>query len=245
MNRILLFIPLIMMFSTVTLFSQDAFESDTFKTTAGELKISFLGHGTIMMNFGGKVIHVDPYSKTADYTKLPKADLILITHEHGDHLDSAAIDAVKKETTGIILTQICFNKIKQGEVMKNGDVKTVSGIKIEAVPAYNIANKRPDGNPYHPKGEGNGYILTFGDKRFYIAGDTENIPEMKTFKNIYCAFLPMNLPYTMTPEMTADAARSIKPEILYPYHTGETDTGRIVELLKDDKKIVVRIRKMK
>ncbi len=245
MNRVLLFIPLIMMFSTLTLFSQDKFESDSFKTTAGDLKITFLGHGTIMMNFDGKIIHVDPYSKVADYTKLPKADIILITHEHGDHLDSAAIDAVKKEKTVIILTRICFDKIKQGEVMKNGDVKTESGIRIEAVPAYNLINKRPDGNPFHPKGEGNGYILTFGDKRFYIAGDTENIPEMKTFKNIYCAFLPVNLPYTMTPEMVADAVRSVKPEIFYPYHTGETDTNKIVELLKNDKKIDVRIRRMK
>ena len=129
--------------------------------------------------------------------------------------------------------------------MKNGDVKTVGGLKIEAVPAYNIVHKRETGQPFHPKGVGNGYIITFGDKRVYVAGDTENIPEMKNIKNIDVAFLPMNLPYTMTPEMAADAARMIKPRILYPYHYGETDTSKLVALLKDAKETDVRIRKMK
>jgi L-ascorbate metabolism protein UlaG (beta-lactamase superfamily) len=103
---------------------------------------------------------------------------------------------------------------------------------------------RSEGVPFHPKGVGNGYIVTFGGKRVYIAGDTENIPEMKNIKGIDIAFLPMNLPYTMTPEMVADAARSFKPKILYPYHFGETDTAKIVDLLKDEKEVEVRIRKM-
>jgi L-ascorbate metabolism protein UlaG (beta-lactamase superfamily) len=115
---------------------------------------------------------------------------------------------------------------------------------MEAVPAYNIVNKRPDGNPFHPKGAGNGYIVTFGDKRVYIAGDTENTPEMKALKNIDIAFLPMNLPYTMTPEMVADAAKAFKPRILYPYHFGETDTSKLVKLLQAEKGIEVRVRKM-
>ena len=130
-------------------------------------------------------------------------------------------------------------------VMKNGDVRKVEGIKVEAVPAYNLVHKRENGQPYHPKGVGNGYVLTFADKRLYIAGDTENVPEMSRLKRIDIAFLPMNLPYTMTPEMVADAARSFKPKVLYPYHYGETDPALVVALLKDNRDIEVRIRRMK
>ena len=119
------------------------------------------------------------------------------------------------------------------------------GIRIEAVPAYNIVHMRSPNNPFHPKGEGNGYILTLGDKRIYIAGDTENTPEMKALKNIDIAFLPMNLPYTMTPEMVADAVRAFKPAILYPYHFGSTDTGILVKLLQNSPETEVRIRDMK
>lgn len=129
--------------------------------------------------------------------------------------------------------------------MKNGDVRTVGGLRIEAVPAYNIVNMRSEGVPFHPKGLGNGYVILFGNKRIYVAGDTENIPEMQQLKNIDVAFLPMNLPYTMTPEMVADAAKSFKPKILYPYHYGNTEPSKIVELLKDEAWIEVRIRKMK
>lgn len=129
--------------------------------------------------------------------------------------------------------------------MKNGDRKTVQGMEIEAVPAYNVVHMRSEGQPFHPKGVGNGYVITFGDKRVYVAGDTEDIPEMKALKGIHVAFLPMNLPYTMTPEMTAKAARIIRPAILYPYHFGDTDTSRIVDLLKAEKDIEVRIRSMK
>ena len=224
--------------------AQETFETDIIKTSAGDLKITFIGHGTLMFTFGGKVIHVDPCTREADYSKLPKADLILVTHEHGDHLDPKAIDAVRSETTAIVLTELCAERVKGGTVMKNGDTKTVEGLKIEAVPAYNIVHMRGSGQPYHPKGHGNGYVITFGDKRVYIAGDTENTPEMKALKNIEVAFLPMNLPYTMTPEMVADAAKAFKPKILYPYHFGETDTSRIVDLLKDVSEIEVRIRKM-
>ena len=218
---------------------------DTFKTSAGDLKITFIGHGTLMFTFGGKIIHVDPYSDVADYTKLPKADMILLTHEHGDHLDSKALGAVHTEKSVVVLTETCAKQIQGGIVMKNGDVKTIEGLKIEAVPAYNILHKRPEGQPFHPKGIGNGYVITFGDKRVYVAGDTENITEMKELKNIDIAFLPMNLPYTMTPEMVADAAKVLKPKILYPYHFGETDTSKLVNLLKGMKEIEVRIRKMK
>jgi len=223
----------------------DKYEVDTFQTTQGELKIYFLGHGTLYFEFGGKVIHVDPIYRYADYREMPKADLILVTHEHGDHLDKTAIEDLTKEDTVLILTEKCKETVGAGQIMKNGDAQSVQNIKIEAVPAYNIVNKRQGDTPFHPKGEGNGYILTFGDKRLYVAGDTENTPEMKALTDIDIAFLPMNLPYTMSPEMVADAARAFRPEVLYPYHFGNTDTSRLVELLKDEPDIEVRIRNMK
>jgi len=220
------------------------FEADTIKTKTGEIKITFIGHGTLMFRYGGKVIHVDPVSREADYAKLPKADLILVTHEHGDHLDPKVIKMLRQPDTKIVLTKACAEKVAGGIVMKNGDVRTVLGYKIEAVPAYNILHKRSSGQPFHPKGRGNGYVVTFGKTRVYIAGDTENIPEMRQLKKIDIAFLPMNLPYTMTPEMVAEAAQIVKPKILYPYHYGRTDPQKLVKLLKDHEQIEVRIRKM-
>ena len=223
----------------------DLFEKDVIKTTAGNLEITFIGHGSLMLKFGGKVIHVDPFAKLADYAKLPKADLVFITHEHQDHLDLAALKQVTTSKTVVVLTEKCAEQMTGGIIMKNGDVRKVEGITVEAVPAYNIVHKRDNGQPYHPKGIGNGYVITFADKRLYIAGDTENIPEMSLLKRIDIAFLPMNLPYTMTPEMVADAARSFRPKVLYPYHFGETDTARLVTLLKGNQDIEVRIRRMK
>jgi L-ascorbate metabolism protein UlaG (beta-lactamase superfamily) len=241
-----IFLP-VMVFALLALsaHAQEVFEKDVIKTAAGDLEIFFIGHGTLMLKFGNRTIHVDPFGKLADYSKLPKADLLLITHEHQDHLDPAVIDQVRTKDTKVALTEKCAEKVSGGIIMKNGDVQTIQGIKIEAVPAYNLVHKRENGQPFHPKGQGNGYVLTFGDKRVYIAGDTENTPEMKALKNIDIAFLPMNLPYTMTPEMVADAAQAFKPKVLYPYHYGETDTSRINALLKDNKDIEVRIREMK
>jgi len=221
------------------------FEEARIPTSAGELKITFVGHATLIFAFGGKVIHADPYSRLADYAKLPKADLILITHSHGDHFDPKAIAALRKEGTAVVLTESAAEAMPGGIVTRNGERQTVEGIGIEAVPAYNIAHKRPTGEPFHPRGEGNGYVLTFGGTRVYVAGDTEDIPEMKELKDIAVAFLPMNLPYTMSPEMAAQAARAFRPKILYPYHYGETDPAELVRLLAAEKDIEVRIRRMK
>ncbi len=228
-----------------TVAAQETFERDVIKTPAGNLEIMFIGHGTLMFTFGGKTIHVDPWSRLANYARLPKADIILLTHEHMDHLDKKALDILRTEKTAVVLTETCARQVEGGIIMKNGDVKSIEGLKIEAMPAYNIVHKRENGQPFHPKGRGNGYVITFGDRRVYVAGDTENIPEMKELREIDIAFLPMNLPYTMTPEMVADAAKAFQPKILYPYHYGDTDTSKLMDLLKDTKEIEVRIRKMK
>ena len=224
--------------------SPQQFEQDVIPTSAGDLTITFLGHGSLMLDFNEVNISVDPYSGVADYSQLPKADLILITHEHHDHLDKSALAKIRTDETDLVLTEPCARQVEGGIVMHNGDVRTVRGIQIEAVPAYNLVHQRGDGQPFHPKGVGNGYILTFGDVRVYIAADTENTPEMKALTGIDIAFLPMNLPYTMTPEMVADAAKAFKPGILYPYHFGNTNTDQLLELLRDQTEIEVRIRKM-
>ena len=235
----ILFAALISVLAVFAAYAQKKFQEDMFRTSNGDLKITFIGHGTLMLTCGDKVIHIDPVSMYANYAALPKADLILVTHEHGDHLDMNAIKAVSKANTEIVNNPGSAAILVNGSVMKNGDVKTISGIKIEAVPAYNLQKQ------FHPKGNGNGYVLTVGDKRIYIAGDTENVPEIKALKSIDIAFLPMNLPFTMTPEQVGDVAKAIKPKVLYPYHFGETDVSKLAELLKDENGTEVRIRDMK
>jgi len=230
--------------TTMTIAAEQQFESDKIKTSGGDLIITFIGHGTLMMSWGGKIIHVDPVLGEADYSKLPKADLIIITHEHSDHFDLRAIDLVKMAKTKIVANENVAKQFSKIIMMKNGDIQILEGFRIEAVPAYNIEHMRTPGVPFHPKGAGNGYIVTFGDKRVYIAGDTENTPEMKKLTGIDIAFLPMNLPYTMTPEMVADAAKSFRPKILYPYHYGNTNIPTFLDLLKGETAIEVRIRKM-
>ena len=220
------------------------FEKDIITTSKDDLEVTIMGHGSLMFTYKNIVIHVDPFSRVADYSKLPKANLILITHEHRDHLDPSALEAVRTDRTTVILTETCAAKIPGGIVMRNGDVETVGGLTIEAVPAYNLVHMRSEGMPYHPKGIGNGYVIAFAEKRVYVAGDTENIPEMKNLKHIDYAFLPMNLPYTMTPEMVADAANAFKPRVLYPYHFGDTDTNQLVALMKRSPEMEIRVRNM-
>jgi len=240
-NLIALVFFLLLSFS---LLAENNFQTDVIKTSAGDLKITFIGHASLIFEFNKRIIYVDPVSKYADYSKLPKADLILITHEHGDHLDSKAIELIKKDGIKIFCNEASLSTLPEGSVLKNSDKISFKGTKILAVPAYNITNKRENGEAFHPKGIGNGYILTFANVKIYLAGDTENIPEMKNLKGIDIAFLPMNLPYTMTPAMVVDAVRMFNPKILYPYHTGNTDVNELVKLLKDKKNCEVRIRKM-
>ena len=225
--------------------AQEKFAEDIIGTSTGDLKITFISHGTLMFTFGGQVIHVDPVRRAADYTRLPKADLILVTHEHGDHFDPEAIKTLRHDQTTLILTETCARQVNGGTVLHNGEIKTIGGLQIEAVPTYNLVHMRAEGQPYHAKGIGNGYVITFGDRRVYVAGDTENTPEMKQLKGIDIAFLPMNLPYTMTPEMVADAAKTFRPKILYPYHFGNTDTAELLDLMKGEKGIEIRLREMR
>lgn len=222
-----------------------ALEKDTIPTSAGPLEVTFVGHGTLVFELGGKVVHVDPWTKLADYAALPKADVVLVTHAHQDHLDLAAIAAVRKPETKVFVAPACEGKVEGATVLRNGEKATVDGLPVEAVPAYNVVAKRPDGSPFHPKGQGNGYVVTFGATRVYVAGDTEDTPEMKALEGIDVAFLPMNLPYTMTPGMVADAVRAFQPKVLYPYHFGETDPSRLLDLLKETKGTEIRIRKMR
>jgi L-ascorbate metabolism protein UlaG (beta-lactamase superfamily) len=244
MYNIYLSTMLLFTLSALSANAEDRFQADLIRTSSGDLKITFIGHASLIFSFNNKTVYVDPFSKLADYAALPKADVVVITHEHRDHLDPAAIEMIRTEKTTVVLTATGAKQLTGGIVMKNNDVQIFEGVTIEAVPAYNIVHKRDTGEPFHPRGAGNGYIMTFGDKRVYVAGDTENIPEMTGLKNIDIAFLPMNLPYTMTPEMTAAAAKMIQPKILYPYHYGSTDTSLLTALLKDQKGIEVRIRKM-
>lgn len=244
MNNFILLTLIFMTTLVLSAFPQNQFESDTISTSNGDLVITFIAHGTLMFKFNDLLIHVDPVSRYADYSKMPKADIILVTHHHGDHLDPDAINLIQKKDTDIILTQTCFDQIRKGTVLNNGDSKTIKGIKVEAVPAYNLMHKKSNGEPFHPKGIGNGYVITFGDKKVYVAGDTENVPEMKELSGVDIAFLPMNLPYTMTPEMAADAVNMVNPKIFYPYHFGQSNVDELVELLKDKEDMEIRIRNM-
>jgi len=242
MKRIFLLITLAAM--KLSVFSQDMPVVDKINTSSGIVEMRFIGHGSLMFSINNFVIYIDPVRTSGSYENLPKADMILVTHEHGDHLDPDLIKTLRKDATIMFSNENAAASVFWTKVMKAGDINIVNGITIMAVPAYNIKNLRAPGQPFHPKGVGNGYVITIGDKKFYVAGDTENIPEMKNLKNIDVAFLPMNLPYTMTPEMVADAAKSFNPAILYPYHYGNTNTEEIVNLLKNSG-IEVRIRNLK
>lgn len=242
MKRILLLLTFVSM--SISVISQEIPAVDKINTSSGVVEMYFIGHGSLMFAINGYSIFIDPVSSSGSYANLPKADLILVTHEHGDHLDPDLIGKLRKDGTVMFCNEKSAASVSWAQTMKPGDSKVVNGYTVHAVPAYNIINGRAPGQPFHPKGAGNGYVVTIGDKRIYIAGDTENIPEMKELDRIDVAFLPMNLPYTMTPEMVADAAKSFKPAILYPYHFGATNTSTIVNLLKDSG-IEVRIRNLK
>jgi L-ascorbate metabolism protein UlaG (beta-lactamase superfamily) len=232
----------------------DNYEVDVFKTKSGkEIKFFALMHSCIRIIYDDKEIQIDPVARlrdrTVNYAAMPKADYIFVTHEHADHYDAATLKLLSTEKTQLIMNKRCadmfiaindcFGKNESGHVMANGDrLVLAKDFKVEAVPAYNITEGRQQ---FHPKSRDNGYILTIDGLRIYIAGDTEDIPEMKDIKDIDIAFLPCNQPYTMTPEQLVAAAKIIKPKVLFPYHYGQTNVSIIPAQLKNDG-IDVRIR---
>ncbi len=214
--------------------------SDTFDAGKGTLEIVFLGHSSLILVYAGAYIYIDPVSQYADYTQFPKADLILITHQHGNHLDPNVITTLLKPSTRVVLSKGARAAYGKGEALDWGQSAQAAGIVAEAVPAYNVTS---DHLGFHPKERhDNGYLITAGNLRVYIAGDTEPTAAMATLGRVDIAFLPMNQPYTMTPEQAASTARTIRPRILYPYHFGSTDTKTLVQLLAQDRDIDVRIR---
>ena len=205
------------------IFAQVSRPVQSFQTKAGELKITPIRHGSLMIEAGGKVMYVDPWSQ-GNFEGLPKADLLLITDIHGDHMDPKAIEVVQKPGIEIYAPAAVASTVKDAIVMKNGDTKTAGPFTIEAVPMYNEKRGPSEGKFYHDKGRGNGYVITYGGLRIYVAGDTEGTPEMRALKNIDVAFVPMNLPNTMSPEEAAEAVKVFKPKVVYPYHYRQSDT---------------------
>lgn len=202
---------------------------EDFKTSAGTLQITPIQHASLMIQAGGKVLYVDPAQ--GSYDGLPQADYILITDNHGDHLVPAILEKLRKTGTVILAPKVVAEKVTGCTVMSNGESKTVGAFKVDAIPMYNLA-PAANGTTYHEKGRGNGYVLTYGGKRFYFAGDTEGIPEMKALRNIDVAFICMNLPFTMTPAAAADAVRAFHPAVVYPYHYRGSDTAAFAKALE-------------
>ena len=219
------------------------YQTDTFKTKGGkEVVITAIKHASLRIQYDGLEIQVDPVAEFApatDYSKFPKADVILVTHEHFDHFDRDTIATLRKDGTQIVANPAVQKTLRFGTALANGESHALAkGIALEAVPAYNTT---PGHTQFHPKGRDNGYVLTIDGLSIYIAGDTEDIPEMAKLKDIDIAFLPCNQPYTMTPEQVAKAARTIKPKVLFPYHYSQTPIKRVAELLSGTS-IDVRVR---
>ena len=222
-------------------------QTDVVETKAGALRVTPLYHGSVMLEFGGKVIHVDPWSQ-ADYDGIPQGDLIVMTHTHADHMDAALVNKLKKTGTIILgppaVTDTLNGAVGETDAISNGEKKTVMGIGIEAVPMYNIVFGSSPGKLYHHKGIGNGYVMTFGETRVYFSGDTECTPEMKALKNIDIAFLAMNPPRTMTPADAAACTAAFRPKIVYPYHYRGQKTQDFADALKGVTGVEVRQRKL-
>ena len=220
---------------------------DTITTDEGELSIYPINHATFVMTLGDKIIYVDPVGGAEVFGDFEPPDLILITHIHGDHTSAETMMAVSTDTTLVIAPKSVAEKLGEGvpgqlTIIANGETFEGDGIRIEAVPAYNLTEER---RSFHPEGRDNGYVVTIGGKRIYIAGDTEDIPEMRALEDIDAAFVCMNLPYTMTVERAADAVLEFAPKIVYPYHYrgkgGMSDLEEFRELVAADPGIDVRL----
>jgi L-ascorbate metabolism protein UlaG (beta-lactamase superfamily) len=217
---------------------------DRIQTTKGDLVIHPINHATLALGWNGQTIYVDPVGGAERFADLPKPDLILITHVHGDHLNAETLQAVAGDKTTIVAPSAVMKQLPptlqaEAKTLDQGKRTSLLGLDIEAVPAYNLA---PDRQKFHAKGRGVGYLLTLGGKRVYLSGDTEDIPEMRALKDIDVAFLSMNLPYTMTVEQAASAVREFKPKIVYPYHSRGSDLEKFKKLVGDDAGVEVRLR---
>jgi L-ascorbate metabolism protein UlaG (beta-lactamase superfamily) len=206
---------------TLGLIPAFAAAQNTVPATGGDITITAFQHASLQIEQGGKVVQVDPAQ--GDLSKAKPGDLVLITDIHGDHLNPDLITKVRKPGAPVVMpqavkTQVGDKVAAPTEILANGQTRTVAGISIEAVPMYNLQRGPAAGQLFHTKGRGNGYVLTLGGKRVYIAGDTECVAEIKALKNIDVAFMPMNLPYTMPPAEAAECVKAFKPKIVYPYH---------------------------
>jgi len=217
------------------------FEEDAIKTSGGDLKITYIAGYSLMFTYQGKVIDVDPVGLAASSSQLPKADVILVTHLGAEHVDLATVKLLSTDKTALIVCPQCSLDLPTGTIMDNDETKTVVGLKIEAVPAYEVKGKYGVFRPN--KGASNGYVITFGDKRVYVAGETESVPEMKALKQIDVAFLPVIR--TLPPPVFADTVNAMRPKIVVPYAYGSNDPNALVALLKDDQGVDVRVRDMK
>lgn len=217
-----LMLMLVYTFVALSTLANAAATPQVFPTSSGEVKITPLYHASTLIEAGGKIIYLDP-AKPAKLDGLPKADLILITDIHQDHMDPASIAAISKAGTEILAAPAVVATVKTARPIANGESETWQGWTIEAIAAYNLKRGPAPGKLFHDKGRGNGYVLTYGGVRFYFSGDTEGIPEMRALKNIDVAFVCMNLPYTMPPEEAADAVKAFHPKIVIPYHYRGSD----------------------
>ncbi len=218
--------------TTLALFRTSAFAQDKFAN--GDLTVYPVQHASLYMDWDGKTIVVDPVGGADAFAAAGAPDLILVTHEHPDHFDPATLSGIITRDTTLVTSQSVFDKLpddlkSQAKSMSNGDTLDIAGFNLSAIPAYNTTEDRKQ---YHPEGRDNGYVLDDGTTRVYIAGDTEDIPEMRALKNIDVAFVPMNLPYTMTEEQAADAVAEFAPKVVYPYHYRGSDTQKFADLVK-------------
>jgi L-ascorbate metabolism protein UlaG (beta-lactamase superfamily) len=208
----------------VVSFSHAENQTQVFTTSSGPVRITPLNHASTLIEAGGKFIYLDP-AKPVDFSGKPKADLILITDIHGDHMDPDSIKAIDKTGTEIFAPPAVVQTVTKGKAIANGETRTWQDWTIQAIPAYNLKRGPAPGKLFHDKGRGNGYVLTYGGKRFYFSGDTEGVPEMRALTNIDVAFVCMNLPYTMPPEEAAEAVKAFHPRIVIPYHYRGSDLG--------------------
>lgn len=209
--------------ATVTLLASLPLAADSFKASGGDIEVTPIIHASVQIEHAGKVVHVDPWSQ-GDYSRAKPGDVILVTDDNSHHLDVAQIQKLRKQGGVVVSPAIGKAKLPDARILANGETATIAGITVEAIAMYDIKQ----GEPFHPKGKGNGYVVTLGGKRLYFAGVTECVPEMQALKNIDVAFMPMNLPLgRMVPGAAADCVKTFKPKVVYPYHYDQDWVSRL------------------